>query len=202
MLFANCTGDPFLRDSVHASHVIVNPKPWHMRSFAVTLWSNWIMELNYPDEKKQWRANIEADLNWVKPNQMLGGFDHKAQVFMLGMGGDAVGRYCETNPEDKAMREMLVAAYRKWMTMYPPNEQDHNRVSLANGFAYAARFSGDGDLLTFAAEKILRDSDFKPNYRTGVCAAKNWSEYGHRLSQVLLHDIDKKKHAEKYKDLP
>jgi hypothetical protein len=168
----------------------------------VTLWSNWIMDLNYPGEK-EWRANMEADFAWVKANgQMLGGFDPKSQLFMFGLAGDAVGRYCETNPEDKGRREMLVAAYRQWMNQHKADEKNHNFSSLANGFAYAARFSGDAEFLNFAAEKILGDADFSPDYRTGTSSAKNWSEYCHRLCQVLLHDLDKKKHPEKYKDLP
>ena len=87
------------------------------------------------------------------------------------------------------------------------DEEKRKRVcdkTPANAFAYAARYSGDKTLLDFAAEYLVRDADFTACYRTGVCSAKNWSETmgTHRLIQVFLHDVDKAKHPEKYKDLP
>ena len=46
LLFADASAEPSLRDAVEHSHKIVAPKPWHVRSFAITLWSNWAMYSN------------------------------------------------------------------------------------------------------------------------------------------------------------
>ena len=206
-LYANFAGEPYLRDAVLCSQKIVDPGCGHLRSCAVMLWSNWTMYRNFPEEQKLWREKMEHALKWAADNGgMMGGWDPSAQPFFFGLGGDSIGRYCETFPEDKARRDMLVAAYRTWMNKFKDGTDEekkmHYNLSLANGFAFAARFSGDETLLDFAAKYCARDSDFRPNYRTGVSSAKNWTEYGHRLTQVFLHDIDKKRHPEKYKDLP
>jgi hypothetical protein len=37
---------------------------------------------------------------------------------------------------------------------------------------------------------------------TAQLGSQTWSEHEHRLIQTFLHDYDKRKHREKYKDLP
>jgi hypothetical protein len=213
LLFADVSAEPFLRDAVAESHRIVNPKPWHLRSFAVVMWSNWSLYLGFETDRETYKAGMQSALDWwakayKADTHVIGGFNRSSQVFMLGMGGDALGRYCESFPEEKALREQLVAGYREWMEHLKKQPEDVRKKlqdkTTANGFAYAARFSGDGSLLDFAAENIVKDKDFPIRYRTGVCSAKNWSETmsSQRLVQVFLHDMDKKKHPEKYKDLP
>jgi hypothetical protein len=213
LLFADVSAELFLRDAVEHSHKIVAPKPWHLRSFAITLWSNWAVYSGFENGRESYRTGIKSALDWWDASynantHVIGGFDRSWQVFMLGMAGDAMGRYAETFPDDKAHREQLVAGYREWMEHLKSLPADQRAKlqdkTTANGFAYAARFSGDDAFLTFAAENLVQDKDFPIVYRTGVCSAKNWSETmsSQRLVQVFLHDLDKKKHPDKYKDLP
>lgn len=213
LLSCNVIGEPWLREAVRHSHQIVAPKPWHTRSFAVTMWSNWAIYGGFESEREKCRKEMDDVLAWWDKTQnqqtgMMGGYDRISQTFFFGMGGDAMGRYCETFPEDKAHREKLVAACKEWVSYVKGlDAEKRKRVSdktTANALTYAARFSGDQTLLDFAAENIVKDADFTPYYRTGVCSAKNWSETmgTHRLIQVFMHDIDKRKHPDKYKDLP
>ncbi|MBA4386584.1 MAG: hypothetical protein C0404_01305 [Verrucomicrobia bacterium] len=211
LLACDVIGEPWLRDAVKHSHEIVNPGPWHARSFAITLWSNWTMFGGFEDGRDRWRKGMDSALAWWTANQKgdaLGGFDRISQTFFFGMACDALGRYCESFPDDKVRREKLVAAVKDWMTYVKGlDEQKHKRVcdkTPANAFAYATRFSGDPAYLDFAAQFLVRDDDFPVNYRTGACSAKNWSETmaTHRLVQILLHDLDKRKHPDRYKDLP
>jgi len=122
------------------------------------------------------------------------------------IGTDAMGRYCEAFPEDKEARQMLVAACREWMEWTNTLDQERrNRVldvCPANGFAYATRFSGDGTFLDFAAKHLVSDEKFSAQFRTGTASGKGWSQFGHRLTQVFLHDLDKRRHPEKYQGLP
>jgi hypothetical protein len=73
--------------------------------------------------------------------------------------------------------------------------------TTANGFAFATRFSGDPKYLNFAAEHLVLDERFPTWYRTGVSSAKNWSETvaSHRLIQVFMHDLDKRRNPEPYR---
>ena len=75
-------------------------------------------------------------------------------------------------------------------------------AQAANGLAYAARFSGDATFLDFVYELLVNDKIFSIDYRTRVSSAKTWSEHEHRLIQTFMHDYDKHKRPEKYKDLP
>ena len=151
-------------------------------------------------------AGMPQDKAQDKATGRLGGYNRSWQTFMLGMAGDAMGRYCEAFPQQKEYRAKLVRAYREWMSFAKGLDAQQRRravnLCVANGFAYAARFSGDESLLTFAAENCISDKHFSPHYRTGTTSAKHWSEYGHRLVQVFLHDIDKKRHPERYGGLP
>jgi hypothetical protein len=52
-----------------------------------------------------------------------------------------------------------------------------------------------------AAQNWARDNKFHSKYRTGSSSAKIWS-FDHRLMQVFLHDWDKQRHPELYKELP
>lgn len=211
LLYSYVTSEPWLKESVRHSHHTVNPRPWHARSLAITLWSNLDMYFHFPENRPRYRAEMDQVLEWFQraidpKTRMLKGFDWSWQIFMLGMAGDALGRYSEAFPEDKATRERFVTAYKAWkdyVLARPAAEHEKLFVlCLGNGYAYAARLSGDDSLLEFAAEEIVRDSDFRPNYRTGLCSSKAWSEFGHRLTQVFLHDLDKKRHPEKYRGLP
>ena len=213
LLAGNVLGEPWLRDAVRHSHGIVDPKPWHARSFAVTLWSNLAMHQGFSGNRDDYSKGIDVALNWWDAKQnagtgALGGYNRVSQTFFFGMAGDAMGRYCEAFPDDKARRERLVRACREWMKYVKGlDEQQRKRVvdkTPANAFAYAARFSGDPAFLDFAAEVLVRDADFPTWYRTGMSSAKNWSETmgTHALIQVFLHDWDKRKRPEKYKDLP
>jgi hypothetical protein len=206
LLYADAAAEPFLRDAVKYSHEIVHPGPWHQRSMAITLWSNWAMYNGFEDYRDKGQAGMKVALDWWKKTYDpktggLTGFSVEQQEFMLGMAGDAVGRYCEQFPEEKSLREQLVNAMKWWREHH--GQKKFAQKVCANAFAYAARF-GDPTLLDYAAEFEVTDKDFVTFYRTGVCSAKNWSETNaaERLTQVFLHDIDKKKHPEKYKDLP
>ena len=208
LLYADAAGEPFLRDAVQHSHEIVHPQSfvWHQRSMAVTLWSNWAIYNGFADDRTKAEAGMKTALDyWRKTFDAktggLAGFDVNSQEFMLGMAGDALGRYCEQFPDDKADREQLVKVMQWWREHR--GQKKFAQKVVANAFAYAARF-GDPTLLDYAAEFEVTDKDFNTNYRTGVCSAKNWSETNasERLTQVFLHDVDKKKHPEKYKDLP
>jgi hypothetical protein len=212
LLASDVLAEPWLREAVRHSHEIVKPGPWHARSDAVTLWSNWALYLGFDEGRQEYKAGIDSGLAFWDKNQdasgKVGGFDRTAQTFFFGMAGDALGRYCESFPDDKAHRDKLVAACRDWMSYVKgADEATRKRVcdkTPANAFAFAARYSGDKTLLDFAAENLVQDSGFTTYYRTGTCSAKNWSETmgTHRLIQVFLHDVDKAKHPEKYKDLP
>ncbi|MCG3179131.1 MAG: hypothetical protein BIFFINMI_01462 [Phycisphaerae bacterium] len=204
LLYADAAAEPFLRDAIVHSHRIVHPAPWHMRSLAIVMWSNWALANGFGDADGAYRKGMDSalaywDKVYNKQTHDIGGFNHKDQVFMLGMGSDAMGRYLESNPADKVRREQLVEVFRKWM-----KDGNHPDKTTANGFAYAYRFSGDPAFLDFAAKNICVDSKFPTVYRTGVCSAKNWSETvsSQRLIQVFLHDWDKRQHPERYKDLP
>ncbi|KKM03247.1 hypothetical protein LCGC14_1776350, partial [marine sediment metagenome] len=72
----------------------------------------------------------------------------------------------------------------------------------ANGLAYAYRFSGDESFMDFAAKHLVRDGGFRSKFRNGTTSGKDWSEHLHRLTQLFLHDLDKKRHPERYKQLP
>jgi len=213
LLVCNLAAEPFLRDAVRESHRLVEPKPWHARSFAITLWSNWAMYLGFAENREGYRAGMNSALEWWAKAQnaqtgALGGFDRSSQTFMFGMAGDALGRYCESFPEDKAHRDKLVAACREWLGFVKGLPEDQRKKIVdktpANALAYAARFSGDPSFLDFAAQSVVQDKDFPTCYRTGVCSAKNWSETmsTQRLIQVFLHDWDKRKRPDQYRDLP
>jgi hypothetical protein len=213
LLYADVAAEPFLRDSVKYAQDITKPGPWHLRSFAITMWSYWALYNGFESDRDRYQQGIKTALDyWTKvcdpKTHVIGGFDRSWQVFMLGMGGDAMGRYCEDFPAEKAYRQQLVDGYREWMEHLKSVPEDQRQKlqdkTTANGFAYAARFSGDDTFLTFAAENIVKDERFPLTYRTGVCSAKNWSETmsSQRLVQIFLHDMDKKKHPEKYKNLP
>jgi hypothetical protein len=213
LLYADVAAEPFLRDSVRHAQAITKPAPWHLRSFAITMWSYWALYRGFEADRDTNQQGMKTALDWWAKSynsqtHVIGGFDRSWQVFMLGMGGDALGRYCEDFPAEKALREQLVAGYREWMEHLKTLPADQRKKlqdkTTANGFAYAWRFSGDEAFLNFAAENIVQDEWFPVTYRTGVCSAKNWSETmsAQRLVQVFLHDVDKKKHPDKYKDLP
>ena len=218
LLFANVTAEPFLRDAIVHSHRIVNPKPWHLRSFAITMWSNWAMYFGFPEspDRAAWLAAMQADLDYWKANQKadgsMGGMDRASQPFFLGLASDAMGRYCESFPADKESRQALVRAMQEWMDHIESLPADARKKltddamekTCANGFAFATRFSGDPAFLEFAARNFVRDESFPTHYRNGVCSAKAYSETAsaHRLIQVFMHDWDKRRHPEKYGDPP
>ena len=205
LLYADVAAEPFLFDANKNSYTCAEHRVGHLRSMAIELWSSWSLANTFGDADGTYRKGMDGALAFWKESHdpkthHQGAFDKGNQEFMLGMAGDAIGRYCEQFPDDKADRQQLTDAMNWWR-----NRQKDNWPSkvCANGFAYGARF-GDPTLLDFAAEHICTDAKFVTSYRTGVSSAKNWSETvaSERLIQVFLHDIDKKRHPEKYKDLP
>jgi len=211
LLFSYVTGEPWLKEAVRASYLFANTRPWHLRSFGVTMWSSLDVYFHFPEDRKLAKRKIDACVAWWKkvhdqPTGRLGGFDRSWKTFFLGIGTDAMGRYCEAFPEDKEARKMLVAACREWIEWTKTLDQEQRNKILAvcpgNGFAYATRFSGDETFLNFAAKHLVTDERFRARYRAGTASGKGWSQFGHRLTQVFLHDLDKKRHPEKYKGLP
>lgn len=208
LLYANADGAPFLRDAIRHAHRTTPIRAWHLRSFAIVMWSNWAMYQGFEEDRPLHRAAMDAALDWwtknQKPDGSMVGMSRTSQAFFLGMGGDALGRYAESFPEDKQRREALVKAMREWMTHLLSLQEEQRRPLLdktcANAFAYASRFSGDPAFLRFAEESLVRDDRFPTHYRTGISSAKNWSETmgAHRLVQVFLHDIGKQKQPDRY----
>jgi hypothetical protein len=142
----------------------------------------------------------------MSTGRLEGYTNKKIQAFYLGICGDAMGRYCEAFPEDQDARKRLVAAVDEWSRWAMEQEPNVRRgllvVCPANAFAYATRFSGDPKYLEFAAKHLAPDGRFSDRFRVGTSSGKGWSEYGLSLTQVFLHDIDKRRHPERYKDLP
>ena len=211
LLYAFTTGEQWLLDSVLTSYKVANTGPWHLRSFGVTVWSSLDIYTHFPSARQLARGKIDRCLNWWKGVQNkstghLGGFDRTRQTFFLGIGGDAMGRYCEVFPDDQDARDRLVSACREWMTWVMRGDEKTRRGMLApspaNAFAYAGRFSGDESFMDFAVKNLVRDGGFLSKYRNGTTSGKSWSEHSHRLTQLFLHDLDKKRHPERYKGLP
>ena len=211
LLYALTAAEPWLIDSVLTSYKVANTGPWHLRSFGVTMWSSLDMYAQFPDARELARRKIDTCLNWWKKVQndqtgRLGGFDRSWKTFFLGIGTDALGRYCETFPEDADARKRLVTACREWIEWTGTLDEQARRKILsphpANGFAYAARFSGDETFMKFAAEHLIRNSFYGARFRVGTNSGKAWSQSLHRLTQVYLHDVDKKLRPETYKGLP
>jgi hypothetical protein len=217
LLFADAAAEPFLRDAILAGHAVANPAPWHLRSCAITLWANWSLYNGFETNRPAWQAGMRAGVDSWRRFQnrdtgAMGGFSRPSQIFFLGLAGDAMGRYCETFPDDKPAREALVRGMAEYMAYFkglPPDRQkairdDSQEKSCANGLAYATRFSGDPAYLDFAASELVKDSAFPTHFRNGNCSTKMWSETrsAHRLIQVFMHDVDRKRHPERYRDLP
>ena len=213
MMFSCFTAEPFLKDSVQYMHdQVFKETVWHLRSFAISLWSNQTMLHFFPQNKDEYLKRIGVCLDYWNKVQVpetgeLKGYtsDRAIAVFLFGLATDALGRYCEAFPAEKDYRTKLVKACAEWRTYY--KNLGDKRVPMqsaqaANGLAYAARFSGDPTFLDFVFEFLVNDKIFSIDYRTGVSSAKTWSEHEHRLIQTFLHDYDKRKHPEKYKDLP
>ena len=210
LLYAFTAGEQWLLDSVLTSYKVANTSPWHLRSFGVTMWSSLDIYAHFPSARQLARGKIDGCLTWWKGVQNkdtghLGGFDRKRQTFFLGLGADAMGRYCETFPDDRDARDRLVSACREWINWIGAADDNTRRQALsptpANGLAYASRFSGDESFIDFAAKRLVRDGGFLSNFRNGITSGKSWSEHAHRLTQVFLHDLDKKRHPERYKQL-
>jgi hypothetical protein len=226
MLYSCVAAEPFLRDAVRSAHHenfsysmgeqheekdpraaglatdYPGPRPWHFRSCGVTIWSNLTMYQYFPADRATYRKGLEGGLAYydaIKPNPL------DTLVFHVGIASDALGLYCQRFPEDQKRRERLVAIMREWLNatkdLPAAQRKERGELTLANAFAYAARYSGEQAFFKYAADN-LKDEDFSTAFRTGTSAGKNWSEFGHRLTQVFLHDLDKKNHPEKYKDLP
>lgn len=149
------------------------------------------------------------NLRWVNGK----GDEVPSQLFFLGLASDAFGRYCESFPEDKKARKALVSGMAEFIDYYrklTPEQQKTLREKelmekvVANGMAFATRFSGDPVYLDFASKELMNDAGFCTNFRNGACSTKMWTETrsSHRLIQIFMHDIDKKKHPEKYDNLP
>ena len=208
LLYAFVRGEQWLIDSVLTSYKVANTRPWHLRSFGVTMWSSLDMYEHFPSARALARKKIDRCLKWWKgvqkdPNGRLGGFDRSWKTFFLGIGSDAMGRYCEMFPEDADARTRLVGACREWIEWTKTLEGDARKkiISMhpANGFTYAARFSGDQTFMKFVAENLVSDRNFGGKFRVGRSSAKGWSQSNHRLTQVYLHDVDKARHPERYK---
>lgn len=210
LLFSYITAEPWLKDAVRASYEAANPGPWHLRSFGITMWSSLDMYFHFPERRTHYRSRINVALAWWRrtQNAQTGAlrFDRSWKTFFFGIGTDAMGRYCEAFPQDRAARTSLVAAVREWMNWVTTQDQRaRSRVlhlEAGNGFAYAARFSGDNTFLTFAATHLVRDNMFPGRFRTGTSSAKGWSQHAHRLTQVLLHDLDRRRNPQRYANLP
>ena len=209
LLYANTDGAPFLREAIRYGHLNTPIRAWHLRSFAIVIWANLAIYQGFEDLRDFARAEMEKALEWWRQNQRpdgsMGGMNRENQVFFLGMGGDAMGRYVEAFPEQKEWGEALVRAMREWkahLESLPPEARERLQdKTCANAFAYAARFSGDRSLLQFVADHLVKDDRFTTHYRTGTSSAKNWSETmgAHRLIQTFMHDWDRERRPELYR---
>ncbi|MCG3179525.1 MAG: hypothetical protein BIFFINMI_01861 [Phycisphaerae bacterium] len=215
LFFYYLTGLDFIRDSIRTSHDdFAKVAPWHMRSFAITMWSNLDMIREFGDE--QYVANVRNDLAWFKgdpkrpaqdPATGFRGYGQpNFQEFMLGMGVDSLGQYCTMFPDDQEARDRLVALMMATMRTHElgslgfkakadANDKDagkgwkqNNSCCNANTWAYL--FTGDDKFLDFACK--LLDESLQPGnkewpiYRTGTGAGKYWSEFGMRDSQTHM----------------
>lgn len=231
MLFACAAGEPFLKDAVRAGHCegfaragqscaerrAAEEKPdsipgphrgsaYH-RSLGVSLWSQTTMYRHFPAARAVYHKGIDAALACA---------DHDPPTaetldFWMGISCDGLAMYCDEFPRDQQRRARLVEVVRLWMDRNKSLPADKRvgiaggwqvGIPLANAFAYATRFSGDDAFLDYAGEVFANDQVFSPCFRNGAASAKGWSEWGHRLCQVYLHDWDKRRHPEKYEGLP
>lgn len=213
LMFSYLTGEPWLKQAVLASYKHANPNVWHLRSFGITVWSSLDILRHFPEaEHAVARDKIRRSLAWWRSHQKdmatgrLEGYTKKEwQAFYLGICGDAMGRYCEAFPDDGDARRRLVAAVDEW-SRWAMQQEPKVRTGLlvvcpANAFAYATRFSGDAKYLDFAAKHLAPDSHFSGKFRVGTSSGKGWSEYGLSLTEVFLHDVDKRRHPERYPGL-
>ena len=218
LLLAGVTGDMGYRESIVDSHKAGRIEHPDIGSIGIALWSDLDMRANFVADRATYDRVLKADVNrWRAaqdgPTGAIATYAKPAdygQASWFGIAADAMGRYAVSPLDDDAKDdgERLAKACKAWMAEYEklaPADRDKLGVAIlsgANGFAYAARFSGDEAFFTFAAEHLVRDKDFSPNYRTGSSSAKTWTLFSQRLTQTFLHDWDKKKHPDLYKDLP
>jgi hypothetical protein len=218
LLFSCITGEPWMKDAVEQSHRNTPPLATRLDTTGIAIWANLDMRLHFPRQQAEhtkaldtavahWRELIDPKTSLYKQcDPPLESVHHVPigldQHYWFGIVGDAIGRYCETFPESKDDRDRLAKVCRAWMKLYgdAPADVQLNTMWLpgGNAMAYASRFTGDSAFLDFAAKNWVLDSKFHPRYRTGSSSAKNWSAFGHRLTQVFLHDWDKRQHPEKY----
>ena len=209
------TGLEFIKESIKVSHdQYAKPAPWHMRSFTMTMWSNLDMFRLFGEQ--QYLDKVAADLKWFASGQdPVTGFrdygEKNFQEFMMGQGGDGLGRYCMEFPTDQEARDRLIAWYTSTMRTHEHGEAGISEKgkdaawkqnnSDGNGYAYAYMLTGNEKYLDFGAklvnESIRWNNEQKekpatgldpewPRFRTGTASGKYWSEYGHRLTQTLM----------------
>jgi hypothetical protein len=231
MLFACVAGEPFLKESVRAAHWIdfggatqyvmpadqvpadFIPGPHggggYHRSLGVSLWSQTTM-YRYstdPADQARYKKGIDASLACADTSPPGGG----TLDFWMGISCDGIGKYCQEFPQDKQHRDRLVDVVKMWMDANKALPADKKLgigggwavgIPLSNAFAYASRFSGDEAFFKYAGDTFINDEKFSPWFRTGSACSKAYTEWGHRLCQVWLHDWDKKQNPDRYKDLP
>jgi hypothetical protein len=179
------------------------------RSLGISFWSQ-ITMYHYtadPAEQAAYKKGIDAILDCADTSPPGGG----TLDFWMGISCDGLAKYCQEFPADKKHRDRLVEVVKMWMDQNKALPADKRLgigggwavgIPLANAFAYASRFSGDDTFFKYAGETFVNDEKFSPWFRTGSACSKAYTEWGHRLCQVWLHDWDKKQHPDRYKDLP
>ena len=203
LLYYYLTGLQHIRQSIKVSHdAFARPAPWHLRSFAITMWSNLDMyrafgddettldqPWNYPAgpwKRSDYLNNIRKDLEWldVRQNKITGGC--RGKMFMIGLSMDALAQYCCEFPDDADWRDRMVAYAAEAMHAFTPKQ---HTLTSPNGYGHAYRFTGQNKFLDFGVRvmdgHMPLDQPTWPHFRVGTASSKGWSEFGHRLTHKL-----------------